>query len=1762
MAVFTGVPVVCLVLFLSANFLTASAYRSLSHIETIKQTESVFTVLEVVPKSGSGSVGYYAQGQEPTSDWLSRAAAIGPSAGVTGPDARKAWVNSLFQNLRANGLLSDGATTPLTAAAPYAEAFPWSNNGSPAGTQLFLTDQRGNLRQESTLVRGSFQFQGVDGASFDQVSSPVLLEDGQSGTHVQHILQFSYATAQENGFYYYNPSFEAIDLNQIDAYIGKPLYITISPEDTTNPTYGSASPIEVKRYAGTLGQGGFALDREKSYFSLIKTGRPSAVWSAGTPYRAEADGFAEESNGYFNMTVSGYTFMDSGKGNYSFTPKEDAEAVSVLYDSVYVTGGYQNNNWFLEHVFDDRNARLAIRVYSVVPGETAPATLTNMLQKADLIVLSAGFDVSRGGASLADLYAGETNDLTAEQSAIVGQALQDGRPVWLDGRLKDGSCQINALAAQMMAGKSSAFVQGGLYCFLPDTSGVTRKALVTSDFFLPFDSGYATQGEPYFAVMDEISYENFLRSQSSGVDPLPTAVTMANCVRYIINYSGQRVQNVKDSIRILEVQPNAHASQLTKTLDQANSNYDSPYNVFRWLPTGSFDSVADVNITTMSTSEFIGKIEDINEQYDLVYIGDSTAGFYLENDWPVYNDPKLKGKLYSNIGDLYESNLRLTGLLDRDYSSYSGNVNTNASRTFRFSGNDITAKKETELKNFADSGFPVILAGNLVEAGSAATPASEFTAQALAIQTNGSVKLYAVPKLTNAIPGATYRYQWYSGKPSDDWNRSISGKTDSTYIPTTPGDYYCEIVLQTADASYSVYSNYITVEKSNWQVTSDDDPETKSPPFYPISIAKSAWYDDYYYVSVSGASVSAYQWYYRQNLNKSWTPMGNTNSDRFYFDDKDYYMCRVTIGGQQYYSPQIYKQNSWSYPVSNFTGTYSTTTATLSLGITYAIGENGATFTGAATVTPSVFSRSINYNWYGDNGYLNSGTTSGPLKDGTYYCVVKCAGNSLESGRYTVSSGFSGTVKDGGTKRMIPGKAAVASAISAERIDNSSILYGTLSDILSKPNVMPVSEAMGQRETVLKYLNLSKPSIDFRSKPRDYDGNRTQSLVSGQTLSYSFQILNPTDSTPTSTRYACKLYLDQNADGRYVSDEELTDLVITTQDGKQLVDADALMASTASGSVTYTVKRTLPDSFSGIIPWKLEIVKVGAKQIHASETGYTYIRPAMQTLRILQISSLSGGGGTRFSLEAQNNNKSSTYGALFDELRGDGLYDLQIQSRSVSQINGTDWTLNASELAFDANKNRKLDTQSELYNYLSSFDMLIIGFGDGYGYKETQDGLSEMGAKAVVQYIDSKKAVLFTHDTTSFVNLPESYKTSSIYKDQWYWGYYFNSVVRSAVGLDRYGVTDPVYGVSRYSPINNKSQSGPVANAYSGFDSTLAKKLTDAGYSIAYKPGDGGATTVPETQGYTALTLLRYSNNRAGQQTPLKTVSCPTSESSTEVTTVSQVNRGQITTFPYNLNTADFGGTRAALTVGKTHEQYYQLNMNSDDIVVWYCLSGSRFDYMENDVINNYYIYNRGNVTYSGAGHRPDEVTRDEAKLFVNTMIAAYRAAAVNPTVQFTSSNASPMDSFFLSTEYTSSDANNYSGNILVNAGHSEERAVYFTINDPNLATGKKTAVELYCEDASGSDVLIGDETVKASALSDVQIYQVSNSTETAVANAALRSGILYKIYLPDSLLTRFGNSPGASMKIYIRAVTTIDQASYIGSNTLTLRKLGLLSLC
>lgn len=117
----------------------------------------------------------------------------------------------------------------------------------------------------------------------------------------------------------------------------------------------------------------------------------------------------------------------------------------------------------------------------------------------------------------------------------------------------------------------------------------------------------------------------------------------------------------------------------------------------------------------MTASEFVGHIDDINSEYDMIYIGDDSTH---RNKW-INGDSE--SMLYTHVGGMTrasEGYWKLIGQMTNDFNS-DRTVNTNSSTTsFRGSGNDITKQQYKELLNFANSGYPVIIANGLLSGDS------------------------------------------------------------------------------------------------------------------------------------------------------------------------------------------------------------------------------------------------------------------------------------------------------------------------------------------------------------------------------------------------------------------------------------------------------------------------------------------------------------------------------------------------------------------------------------------------------------------------------------------------------------------------------------------------------------------------------------------------------------------------------------------------------------------------------------------------------------------------------------------------------------------------------------------------------------------------------------------------------------------------------------------------------------------------------------
>lgn len=675
-----------------------------------------------------------------------------------------------------------------------------------------------------------------------------------------------------------------------------------------------------------------------------------------------------------------------------------------------------------------------------------------------------------------------------------------------------------------------------------------------------------------------------------------------------------------------------------------------------------------------------------------------------------------------------------------------------------------------------------------------------------------------------------------------------------------------------------------------------------------------------------------------------------------------------------------------------------------------------------------------------------------------------------------------------------------------------------------------------RRSVFCNYLNLSKLSVNWvttygAAYPQELKYNSDQNGASNggslekidgkYQLQYIFNLQNDAAISQTGTTYDCKLFVDKNADGRfsgsdyvegktYTSSEEVSGLTVYIRKGDEWIKVDPI--ATANGNryelytaETYRVIRTLPEEYVGVIPWKLVFYDNADRLVRTAKSGYTSVpqQNGKKTIRVLQL--------------------------LSDDNRNN--WNLHDDSTFSNYINGlTDWNVSIDSMTVTYLVNDKLkiggtsDTDiqriyQESYNLFQQYDMLILGFGDAYRFGYTY-GASDVYYNrldnvkrnlavgwAVRDYIESGKSILFTHDTTSYVN---NIQSAIMWNDKgyaekdntnyWYWGYEFNKTIRASVGLDRYGA------LKEYYQQRVENSTGEEQKRDQEYLNTLKSYTFD---EIKEPNSDND---LMQKEGLTKYTVVRFLRSYLEdlRKTDSSTVKFPVENSllkragydngkdpdwnhpsnllmgdyngSSLIAT--QVNDGQITQYPYQISSKELKEINNTsykwLEISNTHYQWLQPNMELDrngdgknDIVVWYCISGvadgnykdtNIYNITPNDVVNNYYIYTMGNVTYSGAGHsRP---TKDaEIKLFVNTMIAAYNAGVTAPSVSFKDKSGSKIQSVYMLYDPVNhivlDDKNN--GTISVN----------FQADDYNiLAGGQQLCVEFYkscADDASGA---------------------------------------------------------------------------------------------
>lgn len=297
------------------------------------------------------------------------------------------------------------------------------------------------------------------------------------------------------------------------------------------------------------------------------------------------------------------------------------------------------------------------------------------------------------------------------------------------------------------------------------------------------------------------------------------------------------------------------------------------------------------------------------------------------------------------------------------------------------------------------------------------------------------------------------------------------------------------------------------------------------------------------------------------------------------------------------------------------------------------------------------------------------------------------------------------------------------------------------------------------------------------------------------------------------------------------------------------------------------------------------------------------------------------------------------------------------------------------------------------------YSTIILGPSEDFGGDDITDAQALADLKS---YIEDDGQLLLFHDTlTKFSDKGTSTLTATL---------------RSYFGMDRYHFNDPVatdsnqqyvkYTTSLDSDkyfmtnLSTTKEDSRYASWYSDmkqvFGSTPSKYLTSVAYTDAVNvSGNDNPYAIPYRYADLSWAIAGYWYNAASFS----------AKENTKYGTdkASQNNKGIVTLFPFTLS--------SELNISGTHSQAYALDVEDDDMTVWYSLAGgnntkdgsSIYAASPRDGMDNYFIYTYKNVNYCGAGH--SKVTgvgkdnNDERYLYINIICNSVRNSVKQPTI-------------------------------------------------------------------------------------------------------------------------------------------------------------------
>lgn len=778
-------------------------------------------------------------------------------------------------------------------------------------------------------------------------------------------------------------------------------------------------------------------------------------------------------------------------------------------------------------------------------------------------------------------------------------------------------------------------------------------------------------------------------------------------------------------------------------------------------------------------------------------------------------------------------------------------------------------------------------------------------------------------------------------------------------------------------------------------------------------------------------------------------------------------------------------------------------------------------------------------------------------------------------------------------------------------------------------SVADIKSGAVERADIDQYIAAEKLDLTMTTVPREYAYSTlpNSEVIDPDTivymeeekdgtrrLTYDFIISSQSVSEEVNTLYIPSLYIDVNKDGKYSTTTEIVrDMQVVVKETGAEADRDENNNYLLYKNVEYRMIRDLDEEFSGYLQWKINIQARGEgnANIHTSVEGSTVVKNKGENkkIKILQIEKDAG----TLNLQTESTKADSLFAQHLKAVPGYDVYFVTMKASDYVKNFQTYYGQQPKETSVEEcamgyfnsiifDEGSDTTTQDDI----KGANMIVFGYGDMF-----ESFTDDNAVKALKVFIDNEKPVLMAHD---FMHYDATHSQTAILRNQ--------------LGADKYGVTLDIFADKENNfekLVPKRIDNSGLDYLHSGSEYTRSKNKTEmtliesTGKTVAYQPSFKMETaremTVKNTQGITNYSIEAFQYN-----TDTKTwINSPKAALGNADLAVGRgsyvaekINQGQITNYPYLLPDS--------FSVEQTHAQHLALDLDADDdndgetdVVVWYALGAkspasngynTSYDAYANDAggpmpADGYYVYNKGNITYTGFGDAKEaKFTADEAQLFVNTLFAAFNADQVGPKVSFYEEipdaydlpvtgitvpydenivdDASILKKADGSYKYQFVNPNATSTALKAGADVSTATPVYYRLSDANFVRGKKyMTVHYYLkpegeryDEANGTYKLDGVtnpvpvEQIEIEEGAVVPLVDITDYLLTYQAGQTgfvsevhpdsttgelsfMESGITYGFYLPMSYL-----NDSARFTVYVRTKTrVITQSSQGGGD-------------